>query len=282
MPHALQMTPQQKAIIIRMKDNGQSNREAAKHIGCNQSIVSKVYKRWKEERSVEVQKRSGRPRKSNEKMDRVIWRMSKKDRFKSANLIRPCLLKHYGLSLSSRTVRRRLNEGGLFGRSAQKKPFISLHNRRRRRLEWARQHVHFSVEDWKNVLFSDESKFVRVQSSGRVYVRCMVGEAHSIKCTRPTVQMGSDSVMIWGCFFWCGMGPMVELEGRVNAARYGQLIKNTVSPFMEKNMGRKGIFQQDNAPIHTAKLNSKIFKDLKMKVLDWLAQSPDLNPIENI
>ena len=49
MPHALQMTPQQKAIIIRMKDNGQTNREVAKHIGCNQSTVSKVYKQWKED-----------------------------------------------------------------------------------------------------------------------------------------------------------------------------------------------------------------------------------------
>ena len=115
--------------------------------------------------------------------------------------------------------------------------------------------------------------------SGHVF-----GLAHSlvIKCTRPTVQMGSNSVMIWGCFSWHGMGPMVKLEGRMNASRYGQLIKNTVSPFMKKTMGRKSIFQQDNAPIHTAKSILKIFKNLKMKVLDWPAQSPDLNPIENI
>ena len=110
------------------------------------------------------------------------------------------------------------------------------------------------------------------------------GLAHSlvIKCTRPTVQMGSNSVMILGCFSWHGMGPMVKLEGRMNASRYGQLVKNTVSPFMKKTMGRKSIFQQDNAPIHTAKSILKIFKNLKMKVLNWLAQSPDLNPIENI
>ena len=115
--------------------------------------------------------------------------------------------------------------------------------------------------------------------SGHVF-----GLAHSlvIKCTRPMVQMGSNSVMIWGCFSWQGMGPMVKLEGRMNASRYGQLIKNTVSPFMKKTMGRKSIFQQDNAPIYTAKSILKIFKNFKMKVLDWPAQSPDLNPIENI
>ena len=146
----------------------------------------------------------------------------------------------------------------------------------------ARQHAHFSVEDWKNVLFSDESKFVRVHSSDKVCVRCMVGETHSIKCTRPMVQMSSNSVMICGCFSWHGMGPMVKLEGRMNASRYGQLVKNSVSPFMKKTMGRKSIFQQDNAPIHTAKSILKIFKNLKIKVLDWPAQSPDLNLIENI
>ena len=52
-----------------MKDSGQSNRKIAKHIGCNQSTVSKVCKQWKEEKTIEVQKRSGRPRKTNEKMD---------------------------------------------------------------------------------------------------------------------------------------------------------------------------------------------------------------------
>ena len=46
-------------------------------------------------------------------------------------------------------------------------------------------------------------------------------------------------------------------------------------------MGTKGVFQQDNGPIHTAKCVYKIFLNLTMKMLDWPAQSPNLNPIMN-
>ena len=207
MARALQMIPEQKQIIINMKNHGESDRTVAKYVGCNQSTVSRVYKRWKEEHTVPVQQRSGRPRKTDERMDQVIWRLNKKDRFETATFIRSFLLKHYGLSLSSRTIRRRLNEEKLFGRSAWKKPFINLRNRCLQ-VEWAKKYEHFTVENWMNVLFS-ASKFMRVHSSNRVYVRHMTGEQHSIKCTRPI--MGSDTLMMWGCFSWHGMRPMIEL-----------------------------------------------------------------------
>ncbi len=42
------------------------------------------------------------------------------------------------------------------------------------------------------------------------------------------------------------------------------------------------IFQQDFAPAHTAKSTFKWFADHDITVLDWLTNSPDLNPIENL
>ena len=41
-------------------------------------------------------------------------------------------------------------------------------------------------------------------------------------------------------------------------------------------------FQQDNAPWHTARSIKVWMKDHQIKTLSWPAQSPDLNPIENL
>ncbi len=42
------------------------------------------------------------------------------------------------------------------------------------------------------------------------------------------------------------------------------------------------IFQQDLAPAHTAKGTKSWFNDHGVTVFDWPANSPDLNPIENL
>ena len=57
------------------------------------------------------------------------------------------------MPVSTSTVKRRLWDAGLLGRVAKKKPYLRL------RLRWAKEHRHWTEEDWKKVLWIDESKF---------------------------------------------------------------------------------------------------------------------------
>ena len=74
-----------------------------------------------------------------------------------------------GSNVNTSTVRRELHEMGFHGRAAAYKPKITMCNAKRR-LEWCKVHRHWTLEQWKHVLWSDESRFTIWQSDGRIWV----------------------------------------------------------------------------------------------------------------
>ena len=90
--------------------------------------------------------------------------------------------------------------------------------------------------------------------------------------------------MVWGCMGWNGVGKLIEVQGKMNADQHCEILDEGVAEsfgsldFPEDEQ----IFQQDNDPKHTSKKTQKWFKDNNIQVLDWSAQSPDLNPIEHL
>ena len=63
----------------------------------------------------------------------------------------------YGLIVSNQTIRNRIHEHGLKGRAARKKRFLSKRHIAQR-LKWAKEHQSWTANDWKTVLWSDETK----------------------------------------------------------------------------------------------------------------------------
>ncbi len=92
-----------------------------------------------------------------------------------------------------------------------------------------------------------------------------------------------ESVMIWGAMSSAGVGPLCFLKSKVNADIYQDILEHFMLPSADKLYGDADfIFQQDLAPVHTAKGTKSWFNGHGVTVLDWPANLPDLNPIENL
>ncbi|TMZ26485.1 hypothetical protein EMF65_33690 [Klebsiella pneumoniae] len=83
----------------------------------------------------------------------------------SAESIATDLQTSCGLQISSRTVRRELHGMGFHGRAAASKPYITKCNAKRR-MQWCKARRHWTLEQWRRVLWSDESRFSVWQSDG--------------------------------------------------------------------------------------------------------------------
>jgi hypothetical protein len=76
----------------------------------------------------------------------------------------------------------------------------------------------------------------------------------------------------------------MEIDGKVNQILYKQILEvglSSIICYYELDP-RCLIFKQDNASIHTVKIVKAWFKRQSFGLLQWLAQSPDLNLIEHL
>ncbi len=135
----------------------------------------------------------------------------------------------------------------------------------------------WTVAQWSKVLFSDESKLCISFGNQGPRVWRKSGEAQNPCCLKSSVKF-PQSVMIWAAMSSAGVGPLCFLKSTVNAAIYQEILEHFMLPSADKLYGDADfIFQQDLAPAHTAKGTKSWFNDHGVTVLDWPANSPDLN-----
>ncbi len=166
----------------------------------------------------------------------------------------------------------------------RKRATMPLLNQRQhqKRLTWAVEKNNWTVAQWSKVLFSDESKFCISFGNQGPRVWRKSGEAQNPCCLKSSVKF-PQSVMIWAAMSSAGVGPLCFLKSTVNAAIYQEILEHFMLPSADKLYGDADfIFQQDLAPAHTAKSTKSWLNDHGVGVLDWPANSPDLNPIENL
>lgn len=249
----------------------------ARMVGVSTRAVFATLKRYQTRGTVEDAPRSGRPRVTSSLEDQRILRMARRYPFRGSKVIK----REGRLPCSERTVRRRLADGGLPRRVARHKPLLNPHHIAAR-LQWCRDRLNWTLNEWKQVIWSNERTF-RLGKYGRVWVSRPVGRAYHPKYTNPSEDRG-PTVQIWACFSGKGYGPCQVFAGTMNSTRYLQVLEKNLLPYMRDNWRRHAdcYFQQDGATCHTAHIVKDWLDRHNINLLPWPAKSADLSPVENL
>ncbi|GBO36422.1 Transposable element Tc1 transposase [Araneus ventricosus] len=111
---------------------------------------------------------------------------------------------------------------------------VPLLNKRRHqlRLQWTRENRGWTMDEWKRVAWSDESRFLVHHVDGRARVRRLSGEQLLPSCTAGHTQAGGGGIMLWGPFSWAALGPVVVVEQTMKAANYLNITADQMHPYM--------------------------------------------------
>lgn len=105
----------------------------------------------------------------------------------------------------------------------KKKPFL-IKKQRQDQLDFAIVHKDWTVEDWKRVVWSDETKINRLGSDGKKWAWKKKGEHLSNRLVNGTLKYGGGSIIIWGCMLWEGTGIACKIDGKMDKDLYTQIL----------------------------------------------------------
>lgn len=194
---------------------GWSAKKIAAEFSLSYSWAKKLCRRLKNGDNGERKFGSGRPRKTTPREDRYLVNEALKTRDSAevcptADDLAQALRERSSTKISASTVQRRLRERNIKKCAKTKKPFVSAVNRRKR-VEFARRHRDWTIEEWEKVLWSDESPY-SISCQTRQYVWRTPQDKYSPRCLQGTVKH-QKKIMVWGCFSWHGVGALYNIKG---------------------------------------------------------------------
>ena len=124
------------------------------------------------------------------------------------------------------------------------------------------------------MIFSDESQIV-IGNDNQVYIWRKSNETFRPERICQGVNRKISGI-IWGCITYNGVGALTEVDATINAAKRIEILNSCLWPVIAKHFPVDNYcFQDDNAPVHKARLTKTFTDENKIKAMEWPAKSPD-------
>ena len=209
---------------------GKSNKEIATILGCNASTVGRILTKFKNSGSFSPKKKSGRPKKITPNKEARIVQLCEEYRKRPASEINAMMREEDpSFKVNDTAIRYYLRKNGLHGRICCRKPLLRPANKVKR-YDWARKYRHKPLAFWREVLWSDETKFELFNSKRRQVCRRKKGESLREDTIQPTVKHGGGSVMMWGCFMGGKAGDLHRVQGIMKKEQYHSILVHHAIP----------------------------------------------------
>ena len=211
-----------RAFVVSMKSpfGGKSTAEVAQITGLSVRQVNRIYGRAIErgfepnevplvirDAFLQDRPRTGRPKLQTPQMiesTASIVRASKEGRALTCADIAGELSK-LGIEISRETVRRALKASGFRKSKPTRKPGLTA-AMRKKRLDWCLERKDWGLDDWKKVIWTDETSVLLNSRKGGYRVWRTAKERFDRTCVRPRWK-GFSEFMFWGAFPYDSKGP---------------------------------------------------------------------------
>lgn len=214
------------STVLKMIDEGLSERQIQAKTGLHRATVGRIRKAHRP--GLETSK-GGRPKVVPKRLERAIVRSVLSTEAGTAVEAHAAVQEVAGINFSVETTRNILRQGGLRARVKRKKPLLTARHAKAR-LQFAQKYGSWTVEDWKRVIWSDETKICRFGSDGRKWGWENVASVGiDPRTVQGTIKHGGGNIMVWGCMLASGVGYMCRIDGGMTSTSTRIYCKTTSS-----------------------------------------------------
>ncbi len=160
----------ERGIVVGARRAGLSISKTADLLRFSHTTISRIYREWSEKEKISSERQlCGRKCLVDVRGQRKMGRLVRDDRKATVTQITTRYNQGMQNTISEHTTRQTLKQMSYSSRRPHRVPLLSAKNRKRR-LQLAQAHQNWTIKDWKNVAWSDESRFLLRHSDGRVRI----------------------------------------------------------------------------------------------------------------